>query len=76
MRTLTTKGRNLTTRLGWWRRYNQNHGSDLVEHLGGGAYRNLMRLYPATGRALVIFGNLTNYPVERLTASLLASASK
>jgi len=56
MRTLTTKGRNLTTRLGWWRRYNQNHGSDLVEHLGGGAYRNLMRLYPATGRAVVIFG--------------------
>jgi len=72
MRTLATKGRKLTTGLGWWRRQETDDGSGLVEHLGGGgAYRNLMRLYPASGRAVIMFGNLTSYPVERLTASVL-----
>jgi hypothetical protein len=43
----------------------------LVEHLGGGgAYRNLMRLYPARGRAVVMFGNLTRYPVEALAGTI------
>jgi hypothetical protein len=47
MRTLTTSGSKLTTGLGWWRRHEADDGSGLVEHLGGGgAYRNLMRLYP------------------------------
>lgn len=72
MRTLTTNGAKLTTGLGWWRRHEADDGSGLVEHLGGGgAYRNLMRLYPNTGRAIVMFGNLTNYPVEQLTAAVL-----
>ena len=72
MRTLTIKGRKLATGLGWWRRYEADDGSGLVEHLGGGgAYRNLMRLYPASGRAVVMFGNLTGYPVENLTAAVL-----
>lgn len=72
MRTLTTRGTKLTTGLGWWRRHEADDGSGLVEHLGGGgAYRNLMRLYPNAGRAAVIFGNLTSYPVEQLTAALL-----
>ena len=49
MRTLTTNGSKLTTGLGWWRRHEADDGSGLVEHLGGGgAYRNLMRLYPDT----------------------------
>ncbi len=74
MRTLTAKGRKLTTGLGWWRRHEADDGSGLVEHLGGGgAYRSLMRLYPAAGRAVVMFGNLTSYPVEQLTATLLTS---
>jgi hypothetical protein len=48
----------------------------MVEHLGdGGAYRNLMRLDPDSGRAVVIFGNLTNYPVEQLTVAALASGT-
>ena len=65
MRTLTTRGSKLTAGLGWWRRHETDDGSGLVEHLGGGgAYRNLMRLYPDTGRAVVMFGNLTSYPVE------------
>ena len=73
MRTLTTKGSKLTTGLGWWRRHEADDGSGLVEHLGGGgAYRNLMRLYPDSGRAVVMFGNLTSYPVEHLTAVVLA----
>jgi hypothetical protein len=29
-----------------------------------------MRLYPNTGRGVVVFGNLTRYPVEQLTRSL------
>ena len=74
MRTLTTNGTRLTTGLGWWRRHEADDGSGLVEHLGGGgAYRNLMRLYPDAGRAVVIFGNLTSYPVEQLTAAVLTS---
>jgi CubicO group peptidase (beta-lactamase class C family) len=77
MRTLTTKGTKLTTGLGWWRRHEADDGSGLVEHLGGGgAYRNLMRLYPASGQAVVMFGNLTSYPVEHLTAAVLASGSR
>ena len=56
MRTLTTSGKKLTTGLGWWRRHEADDGSGLVEHLGGGAYRNLMRLYPNTGRAVVMWG--------------------
>ena len=73
MRTLTTAGKKLTTGLGWWRRHETHGGSDMVEHLGGGgAYRNLMRLYPDAGRAVVMFGNLTSYPVEQLTAAALA----
>ena len=76
MRTLTTKGKKLTTGLGWWRRHEADDGSGLVEHLGGGgAYRNLMRVYPASGRAVVMFGNLTSYPVEQLTAAVLASGT-
>jgi CubicO group peptidase (beta-lactamase class C family) len=72
MRTLTTKGAKLTTGLGWWRRHEADDGSGLVEHLGGGgAYRNLIRLSPASGRAVVMFGNLTSYPVEHLTAAVL-----
>ena len=72
MRTLTTTGKKLTTGLGWWRRHEADDGSGLVEHLGGGgAYRNLMRLYPDAGRAVVMFGNLTSYPVEHLTAAVL-----
>ena len=74
MRTLTTNGTRLTTGLGWWRRHEADDGSGLVEHLGGGgAYRNLMRLYPDAGRAAVMFGNLTSYPVEQLTAAVLTS---
>jgi CubicO group peptidase (beta-lactamase class C family) len=76
MRTLTVKGKKLTTGLGWWRRHETDDGSDLVEHLGGGgAYRNLMRLYPDSGRAVVMFGNLTSYPVEHLSAAVLASGT-
>jgi CubicO group peptidase (beta-lactamase class C family) len=77
MRALTTKGTKLITGLGWWRRHEADDGSGLVEHLGGGgAYRNLMRLYPDSGQAVVMFGNLTNYPVEHLTAAILASGSR
>jgi CubicO group peptidase (beta-lactamase class C family) len=76
MRTLTTKGAQLTTGLGWWQRHEADDGSGLVEHLGGGgAYRNLMRLYPQAGRGVVIFGNLTNYPVEQLTSAILTSGT-
>jgi CubicO group peptidase (beta-lactamase class C family) len=76
MRTLTTNGTMLTTGLGWWRRHEADDGSGLVEHLGGGgAYRNLMRLYPNTGRAVVMFGNLTSYPVEQLAAAVLTSGA-
>ena len=76
MRTLTTNGTRLTTGLGWWRRHEADDGSGLVEHLGGGgAYRNLMRLYPDSGRAVVMFGNLTSYPVEQLTAAVLTSGT-
>jgi CubicO group peptidase (beta-lactamase class C family) len=72
MRTLTIKGRKLTAGLGWWRRHEADDGSGLVEHLGGGgAYRKLMRLYPRSGRAVVMFGNLTSYHMENLTASVL-----
>ena len=71
MRTLTTKGTKLITGLGWWRRHESDDGSGLVEHLGGGgAYRNLMRLYPASGQAVVMFGSLTRYPVERLAGTI------
>jgi CubicO group peptidase (beta-lactamase class C family) len=71
MRTLTTKGRRLTTGLGWWRRHEPDDAGGLVEHLGGGgAYRNLMRLYPASGQAVVMFGNLTRYPVEGLAGTI------
>ena len=77
MRTLTTNGTRLTTGLGWWRRHEADDGSGLVEHLGGGgAYRNLMRLYPDAGRAAVMFGNLTSYPVEQLTAAILTSGTE
>ena len=76
MRTLTTNGSKLTTGLGWWRRHAAGDGGDMVEHLGGGgAYRNLMRLYLDAGRAVVVFGNLTSYPVEDLTAAVLASGT-
>ena len=76
MRTLTTRGKKLITGLGWWRRHEADDGSGLVEHLGGGgAYRNLMRLYPDSGQAVVMFGNLTSYPVEHLAAAILASGS-
>jgi CubicO group peptidase (beta-lactamase class C family) len=76
MRTLTTHGTKLTAGLGWWRRHEADDGNDMVEHLGGGgAYRNLMRLYPDAGRAVVVFGNLTSYPVERLTAVALTSGT-
>jgi CubicO group peptidase (beta-lactamase class C family) len=76
MRTLATNGKKLTTGLGWWRRHETDDGSGLVEHLGGGgAYRNLMRLYPGTGRAVVMFGNLTSYPVEQLTIAVLTSGN-
>jgi len=72
MRTLTIKGKKLTAGLGWWRWHEADDGSGLVEHLGGGgAYWNLMRLYPRSGRSVVMFGNLTSYPVEDLTASVL-----
>ena len=72
MRTLTTQGKKLTTGLGWWRRHGADDGSGLVEHLGGGgAYRNLMRLYPDSRRAVVMFGNLTSYPVDHLAAAVL-----
>jgi hypothetical protein len=75
MRTLTTNGRDFTTGLGWWRRHEVDDGG-LVEHLGGGgAYRNLMRLYPHAGRAVVMFGNLTDYPVEQLTSAVLTSGT-
>jgi CubicO group peptidase (beta-lactamase class C family) len=71
MRALTTKGRRLTTGLGWWRRHESDDAGGLVEHLGGGgAYRNLMRLYPASGQAVVMFGNLTRYPVEGLAGTI------
>ena len=57
MRTLTTSGKKLTTGLGWWRRHEADDGSGLVEHRGGGgAYRNVMRLYPSTGRGVVMWG--------------------
>ncbi len=72
MRTLTTHGKKLTTGLGWLRRHDTGDGSGMVEHPGGGgAYRNLMRLYPDAGRAVVMFGHLTSYPVEQLTAAVL-----
>jgi CubicO group peptidase (beta-lactamase class C family) len=71
MRHLRTSGHKLTTGLGWWRR-NDVH-DNLVEHLGGGGgYYNLMRVYPQSGHAVVMFGNLTRYAVERLTNSLLS----
>ena len=76
MRTLTTKGRRLTTGLGWWRRHESGDAGGLVEHLGGGgAYRNLMRLYPARGQAVVMFGNLTRYPVEALAGTVSSRAN-
>lgn len=34
-----------------------------------------MHLYPNTGKAVVMFGNLTSYPVEQLTAALLTSGT-
>lgn len=75
MRTLTTRGRRLTTGLGWWRRHEPDDDGGLVEHLGGGgAYLNLMRLYPARGQAVVMFGNLTRYPVEALAGTILGRA--
>jgi len=36
MRTLTTRGRRLTTGLGWWRRHDPDDAGGMVEHLGGG----------------------------------------
>jgi CubicO group peptidase (beta-lactamase class C family) len=72
MRALTTNGPKFTTGLGWWQRHEADDGNGLVEHLGGGgAYRNLMRLYPHAGRAVVMFGNLTSYPVEQLASAIL-----
>ncbi len=71
MRRLRTSGKKLTTGLGWWRR-NDVRGDDIVEHLGGGGgYYSLMRVCPRSGNGVVMFGNLTRYPVERLTDSLL-----
>jgi hypothetical protein len=70
-----TSGKKLTTGLGWWRRHEADDGSGMVEHLGGGAYRNLMRRYPDAGRAVVMFGNLTSYPVEQLIAAALGSGT-
>jgi hypothetical protein len=68
MRTLTTEGTKLTTGLGWWRRHEADDGSGLVEHLGGGgAYRNLMRLYPDSGQSEELDAGLStsrSYTVE------------
>jgi len=35
----------------------------------------MMRLYLNAGRAVVMFGNLTRYPVEQLTAAVLTSGT-
>lgn len=70
MRRLRTGGKQLTTGLGWWRRNDVD--DDIVEHLGGGGgYYNLMRVYRRSRRGVVMFGNLTRYPVERFTDGLL-----
>jgi CubicO group peptidase (beta-lactamase class C family) len=76
MQEITATGRKLEVGLGWFRyRSAPRQGPHFLEHTGGGgAFFNMMRIYPDLGFGLVVMGNASSYDRESIAQAALASA--
>jgi len=73
MREITTSGRSLDVRLGWFHRPGTGtDGPSFVEHLGGGlGVYNTMRLYPSLDLGIVVMANSPSYDLEAIISPML-----
>jgi CubicO group peptidase (beta-lactamase class C family) len=77
MQQITASGRKLDVGLGWFRyRRRRRDGPRFLEHTGGGgAFFNMMRIYPDDRLGVVVMGNVSSYDREPLAAAALRSSS-
>ncbi len=78
MQEITATGRKLEVGLGWFRpRSAPRDGPGFLEHTGGGgAFFNMMRIYPGEDLGVVVMGNASSYDREPLAAAALRSSSR
>jgi CubicO group peptidase (beta-lactamase class C family) len=78
MQEITAGGRKLDIGLGWFRyRSASKAGPRFLEHTGGGgAFFNMMRIYPGEGLGMVVMGNASSYDREPLAAAASRSSSR
>ncbi len=78
MQEITARGRKLDVGLGWFRyRSAPTTGPRFLEHTGGGgAFFNMMRIYPGESLGVVVMGNASSYDREPLAAAALRSSSR
>ena len=78
MQTITATGRKLDVGLGWFRyRSAPTTGPRFLEHTGGGgAFFNMMRIYPGERLGVVVMGNAPSYDREPLAAAAPRSSSR
>ena len=74
MQTIAATGRKLEVGLGWFRyRSAPKHPPRFLEHTGGGgAFFNMMRIYPDERLGAVVMGNASSYDREPLAAAALS----
>jgi CubicO group peptidase (beta-lactamase class C family) len=75
MQQITARGRKLDVGLGWFRlRRVTKGGTRYLEHTGGGgAFFNMMRIYPDQRLGVVVMGNASSYDREPIAEAALAS---
>jgi CubicO group peptidase (beta-lactamase class C family) len=76
MREITARGRKLDVGLGWFR-YRRDRASSpaFLEHTGGGgAFFNMMRIYPERRLGVVVMGNASNYDRKPIADAALRLA--
>jgi len=78
MQRITATGRKLEVGLGWFRyRSAPRDRPRFLEHTGGGgAFFNMMRIYPDERLGTVVMGNVSSYDREPLAAAALRSSSR
>ncbi len=78
MQTIAATGRKLEVGLGWFRyRSAPKHPPRFLEHTGGGgAFFNMMRIYPDERLGAVVMGNASSYDREPLAAAAFRSSSR
>jgi CubicO group peptidase (beta-lactamase class C family) len=78
MQTITATGRKLDVGLGWFRHRSAPRGGPrFLEHTGGGgAFFNMMRIWPDEEIGVVVMGNASSYDREPLADAALRSSSR